>query len=393
MPFDPTTLMMLTVIIAITVGLLLIFAWAQNRSHRALAMWGGADLAGALATILLMTRSFAPDFISIVLANAVLAAGYAVIWAAGCAFSRRPLRPIGMAVGPAIWLIACAFPQFLQSPQLRVILVSVIIAVYTLAAARELWRDREEHLLSRYPTVGWLVAHASFYIIRIAAALIWTVPPSAQIVQTPWIAILAFESIIHVIAVGFLQLSMAKERSELVQRLAASTDELTGATSRRAFLEEGETRLAAAVKQRLPVALLLVDLDHFKQINDGHGHHMGDRVLQVFAKRAVEVLRPGDLFGRIGGEEFAALLTNTSPDAALSVAERFREAVEKIEFRDGDVPLHLSVSVGVSTATGFGCELGDMLKQADHALYGAKSAGRNCVQQRRLRAAPLLRAV
>jgi diguanylate cyclase (GGDEF)-like protein len=105
------------------------------------------------------------------------------------------------------------------------------------------------------------------------------------------------------------------------------------------------------------------------------------------------VFRPGDLFGRIGGEEFAALLTNTSTGSALRIAERFREAVEKLEFKEDGVPLHLSVSVGVSTASGLSCDLGDMLRKADHALYEAKSAGRNCVQQHRLRAMPLLRAV
>ena len=393
MLLDPTTLMVLTIIIATTVGGLLIFAYAQNRAHPALAMWGVADLAGALGTALLMTRGIAPNVISIGLANTVLIACYAIIWAAGRAFTGRRQRPLLMGAGTMLWLVACAFPQFYQSPQLRVILFSGIIVAYTLAAARELWRYRDEHLLSRLPTVAWLVLHASFYVTRLCMALVFPVPSSAQIVQTTWIALFSFESIIHVIAIGFLQLSMAKERSELVQRRAASTDELTGVTSRRRFLEEGEVRLAAAMRQRLPVALLLVDLDHFKRINDGHGHHIGDRVLQVFAKRAVEVLRPSDLFGRIGGEEFAVLLSNTSPESALAVAERFREAIEQIEFCDGEAPVHLSVSVGVATATGFGCELGEMLRQADQALYGAKSAGRNCVQQRKLRAATRLRAV
>ncbi|MFI5014269.1 MAG: diguanylate cyclase [Hyphomicrobiales bacterium] len=393
MSFDPATLMISTAVIAATVGSLLLFAFAQNRSHRALAMWGGADLAAALAVALLMTRNYASDFVSIALPFGILAVAYGIVWGAGRAFADRPLRPVEMAAGPVIWLGACAFPQFFQSTQLRMILISLIVATYTLATARELWRDRGEHLLSRYPAIGCLVLHASLLAVRGAIGLIWTLPPSSLALTTPWVAVMGIEPMILVIAGGFLQLSMAKERSELVQRRAAATDELTGVASRRAFLEEGERRLDAAVKRSLPVALLLFDLDHFKKINDTHGHYTGDRVLQAFARRAVEVLRPGDLFGRIGGEEFAALLTNTSGDSALGIAERFREAVEKIEFKEGEVWLHLSVSVGVSTASGLSCDLGDMLKQADRALYGAKSAGRNCVQQRRLHATPLLRAV
>ncbi|MBV8565257.1 MAG: GGDEF domain-containing protein [Methylobacteriaceae bacterium] len=393
MSFDPATLMTLTALTAATVGALLVFAWAQNRSHRALAMWGGADLGGAVATALLMTRNHTPDFVSITLPFGIIAVTYAVIWAAGRAFADRPLQPTWMAAGALVWLLACASPAFFASTQARVTLISAIGATYMLATACELWRDRGEHLPSRYPIVGCLVLHAGLLLARAGVAAVWTLPQGSEVLMTPWVALMSIEPTIMVIAGGFLQLSLAKERSELVQRRAAATDELTGVASRRAFLEEGERRLNAALRQGLPAALLLLDLDHFKQINDSHGHHMGDRVLQAFARRAVEILRPGDLFGRVGGEEFGALLSNTGPEAALRVAERLRQAVEDLDFSEGDVELRLSVSVGVATASGPSCDFGDLLRQADHALYGAKSAGRNCVQQRKLHAAPLLRAV
>lgn len=381
MSFDPATLMTVTTFIAAIVGMLLVFAWSQNRAHRALVMWGGADLAAALATALLMTRNHAPDLVSIALPFGLLAGAYGVIWAAAGSFSERPLRPTWIAAGPAIWLIACAFPPFFESTSFRLSLISLINAAYTLGAARELWRARQEHLVSRYPMVACLILHASLLLARVAAAIIWTLPHASQALTTPWVAIMGIEPTILVIVGGFLQLSMTKERSESLQRRAASTDELTGVASRRAFLGEGERRLKAALGRNLPVALLLFDLDHFKQINDRHGHQTGDKVLRAFAERAVEVLRPGDLFGRIGGEEFAALLANTDRDAALRIAERFREAVEKIEFWESDVPLHLTISVGLSHASGPGCDLGILLRQADHALYGAKAAGRNCVEQ------------
>jgi diguanylate cyclase (GGDEF)-like protein len=393
MSFDPATLITLIAIIAATVGVLLVFAWVQNRAHRALAMWGGVDLAGALAAILIMTRNHASDFVSITLPFGLAAAAYAVMWAAGRTFSDRPLRPIWMAAGPVIWLVACTFPPFFQSTGARVVLISVISAIYTFAAAYELWRGRSEYLLSRFPTVACLVLHAIMLLGRAVAVLIWTPPQSSQVLMTPWAAAMAVEAIILIIAGGFLQLSMAKERSESVQRRAAATDELTGVASRRGFLEEGEQRLKTALRLCLPVTLLLFDLDHFKKINDNHGHQAGDRVLQAFATRAVEVLRPGDLFGRIGGEEFAALLTNTNQASALRIAERFREAVEKIEFAEQAVPLRLSVSGGVATTLDPDCDLATLLIQADHALYDAKTAGRNCVQQYRPHAASLQRAI
>jgi len=391
--FDPPTLMMLTVIIAVTVGLLLIFAFLQNRAYFALAIWGVANLLAAMATFLLLARNLVPDIFSIAIANTVLACAYSLNLAGARAFWQRPLRRGLLCAGPAIWLLACLVPAFYASTQLRVMLMSVIIAGYTYGMAREFWYDRSEPLLARYPAVAWLVVHATFYLGRVPAALIWTVPGSNVLPATNWFAILTFESLIHIIAMGFLLLSMAKERSELMQRRAAATDDLTGVTSRRAFLEEGGKQLAEAAKKGLPIALLLVDLDHFKKINDNHGHATGDRVLQAFAGQAAEVLRPVDLFGRIGGEEFAALLADISPENALAVAERLREAVDKFEFRNGSERLRLSVSVGVAITTGGERDLGDLMKQADHALYSAKSAGRNCVRPRRPSAAPILRTV
>jgi diguanylate cyclase (GGDEF)-like protein len=393
MSLDPATLIILTAVIAASVGVLLVFAWAQNRAHQALAMWGCVDLLGAVSIVLIMTRNHAPDVISITLPFALLTSAYALMWGACRIFSHRPLLPMWMAIGPAIWLVACAFPAFFLATELRVALVSAINVVYTLVATYELWRDRREHLLSRFPMIGCLILHAMFLIARGVIALAFGLPPSSQILATSLTAPITLETMFVIIAGGFLQLSMAKERSEAVQRRAAATDDLTGIASRRAFLSEGEQRLRAAARRGLPTALLLFDLDHFKQINDSHGHQTGDHVLQLFAKRTSEVLSAGDFFGRVGGEEFAVLLSDRGQALALNTAELVREAVEKIEFREQTMPLHLSVSVGVAIAYDSDCSLADLLKQADHALYEAKAAGRNRVYFNRSCVTPQLRIV
>ncbi|MDQ0470264.1 GGDEF domain-containing protein [Labrys wisconsinensis] len=391
MSFDPATLMTLTAMVAAAVGSLLVFAWVQNPSHRALGIWGGADLAGALAAVLLMTRNDAPDLVSIVLAHAVLAAAYGAIWAGGRSFCRRPLRPLAMAAGPAVWLAACAWPPFLQSTDLRVILASLIGAAYAAATARELRRDDGEPLLSRRPAAACFALHAGLLLARGGVAMVWTLPPGSQVLATPWLVVMAVEPLILVVATGFLQLAMAKERSELVQRRAAATDALTGVANRRAFLEEGERRLEAAARQGAPAALLLFDLDHFKRINDGHGHDAGDRALQAFAGHTALTLPADTLFGRIGGEEFAALLTGPAARAALPTADRIRRVIESMALAGPGMPAGLSVSIGVSTAAD--ADLGALLRQADRALYAAKSAGRNCVRAFRPRSAPFLRVV
>jgi diguanylate cyclase (GGDEF)-like protein len=380
MLFDPFTLIVASAVTATTVGALLIFAWLQNRSHQALAMWGGAYLAGTLSVGLLLTRNHTPLLISLVLPFTIIAAAYGVILRGALAFSGRPLHPAAMLAGAMIWLASCFVPPLFESTSARVALISMITAVYSFLSAQALWRDREERLLSRYPMVACLVLHGMLLVARTIVALVVAMPDASVAMKTPWVALVAFEPIIAVIAGGFLQLSLAKERTELVQRRAATTDELTGISSRRAFIEEGEARVAKAVERATPLALLLIDLDHFKRINDTFGHYVGDRVLQAFAWQVSRVLRPDDLFGRIGGEEFAVLISQAGSEAASVVAEQVRTAVEAISL-DGEAPFGLSASIGLATGFGATADLGVMLRQADQALYGAKSAGRNRVNQ------------
>ncbi len=389
MLFDPNTLLIVTAMIVATIGILLLFTWAQNRVHGALAIWGAADLLYALAVVLVTTRGKAPDIVSVWLVFAISTAAYTAIWAGARVFSSRPVRLVPLLAGPAVWSLACAWPPFFHSSSCRVLLVSGLAAAYTLATVRELWRDDGERLMSRYPMLGCLLLHASLVTARAIIGLEWTLPQSADMLKAPWMVAMAVEPMILVIVGGFLQLSMAKERTEFVQRRVAATDALTGVASRRAFLAEGEQRLDAALKRGGTAVVMLFDLDRFKLVNDNHGHSAGDHMLQAFAAVASKVLRRDDLFGRIGGEEFAALLVDASLDSALGVAERCRAAIEALDIRHHGVSLRLTVSVGVSAVATKGGSLETLLGQADRALYEAKSLGRNCVQPHKSRAAAL----
>jgi len=156
---------------------------------------------------------------------------------------------------------------------------------------------------------------------------------------------------------------------------AATTDPLTGVANRRALFEEGERRLMQRDASGSGVAVLMFDLDHFKRINDTHGHAMGDRVLRAFAACAREQLRPGDLFGRLGGEEFCAVLIAT-PGVAREIAERIRTAVERLDF-DPVGALQVTVSIGMASARDSTSTLEALLQAADARLYEAKASGRN----------------
>ena len=141
-----------------------------------------------------------------------------------------------------------------------------------------------------------------------------------------WLSVLSLEAFLMTIATAFILLAMSKERTELRHKTAAMTDPLTGLLNRRAFLQDAEALLQQQIARDRPIGVLLIDLDHFKSINDRFGHAVGDKVLQIFAKTAQANLRQTDLVGRLGGEEFTVVLADASIDNAYLVADRLRNA-------------------------------------------------------------------
>ena len=163
--------------------------------------------------------------------------------------------------------------------------------------------------------------------------------------------------------------------------LLAQTDTLTGLPNRRHFLEMAGNELERRHRYRGALSVLMIDIDHFKKINDSYGHQIGDKVLQAVGRLFPEALRNSDFVGRIGGEEFAAMLPETGGSKACEVAERVRQQVEMTEVvcEDG-VSLRITLSIGVSSVEGDDDRsLDALLEQADQALYAAKNAGRNRV--------------
>ncbi len=173
---------------------------------------------------------------------------------------------------------------------------------------------------------------------------------------------------------------MAEERKALARELEriATQDQLTEALTRRAFIERASAAIADARRAGKPTSLLMLDIDHFKSVNDTYGHPGGDKVLATVAKRMMRNLKKQDLIGRLGGEEFAVLLPGCAPRKARNVAERIRLAVETSPVCiSGEAELTVTVSVGATTSVLPDHDLDWMLGIADKALYQAKTSGRN----------------
>tara|TARA_R110000772_G_scaffold232195_1_gene343463 strand:+ start:53924 stop:54868 length:945 start_codon:yes stop_codon:yes gene_type:complete len=159
----------------------------------------------------------------------------------------------------------------------------------------------------------------------------------------------------------------------------ATTDDLTGTSNRRHFMERAELEVHRLRRHQVPFSVVLLDLDHFKQINDRHGHQAGDDVLKEAVRRWQLGRRPFDTLGRLGGEEFAILLPGADADAAMTVAERLRAVIADTPFDTIDGPVDVTVSIGIAEAEDADQTIEGTLGRADAALYHSKHAGRNRV--------------
>jgi len=380
MNLDLNTLFLVTIYVEAILGLLLLFAWIQNAQIRAVAWWGCAHLMRAGSVVLFGLYGSVSQAISIDLANALLFLAFAITWTGARVFDGRKPLPMYIVAGSVIWVIVAHLPSFAGEMEMRFLLASGIITTYTWLTAYEFWRGRSEALVSRWPAIFMLFAHGSLYLLRtpLAAMLPWS--PTSQVFESVWLTVLSFEALLFTISIAFIFLAMAKERTEYRHRTAAMVDPLTGIANRRSFLHDAADMTKRHATSSAPIAVLLMDLDHFKSINDRFGHAIGDRVLQVFAQSTRETIRSTDLFGRLGGEEFAAVLGNVKREDAVALAESIHQHfVEAAAYVDG-YAVGATVSIGVVLSQDTTLDMPELLAQADQALYYAKERGRNRVE-------------
>jgi diguanylate cyclase (GGDEF)-like protein len=376
---DFHTLFAVTVFISATAGLLLLFAFMQNRRTTALAWWGIGYLLGATAAALIAAPTLLPNGVAPCAGNALLCSAYGLMWGGARSFEGRRPPLLGVAAGAIIWIVAYQFGAIAGSAPACIVLVSLILATYALLAARELCYAHDPELISRWPTLALVLAHAGFLLARIPFANVIAISVASGHPHGAIVPVMAFQALFVTLCLPFLRVAMSKERAELEQRKAALTDPLTGIANRRAFFDRGAPLLELAQADRRSAALLLFDLDRFKEVNDTAGHQAGDRVLKAFCDLVGAGIGPRDLFGRLGGEEFACVLVDASMAQALQVAEQLRAKFAAL--RLPGIEAQPTVSVGVAMAGEAGRTLPALLATADRALYRAKADGRNRVSR------------
>jgi diguanylate cyclase (GGDEF)-like protein len=255
-------------------------------------------------------------------------------------------------------------------------LVFVVSAVVTLIVAFLAWRRDNR-------AAGWfLVAWGLLETFTIATALHLLVSreggESALLLYYGLPASMVAAAVLIALGVADRLRDQREALTDAERR--AQSDALTGVLNRRSLLERLDSACLRARARGLPIALLFIDLDHFKQINDSYGHPAGDACLKAIIPPIQSELRQSDLIGRYGGEEFVVILSSADAAAAQPIAERIRQRVAEISVPGFGAPIHVTCSIGIATSDTLGVWGEHLIARADEAVYAAKRSGRNCVQ-------------
>ncbi|NMM78256.1 GGDEF domain-containing protein [Acidovorax sp. SRB_14] len=371
----PTLLLMVIVSSVVMAAALLVLGWGRRQDG--LQLWAAALLVSAVGYALYLLRGRIPDAWSVVLANALLSATLSGLLAAVHRFQDRPQRGAVLVVPPVATALLMAL--FQDSFALRVAVSAALMAAQVLWVLHALQAPGTAGRGARLLRAG-LALEAAVLLLRSAWAAAFA-GEGATLLQSHAVHTLTFMTAfiaLLVTSMGFV--FMGKDRADGINRRLAAQDELTGVANRRAIIAALDRDVARAQRTREPMALMMLDVDHFKQVNDRHGHLAGDAVLRTVAGVLRQRVRAQDIIGRYGGEEFLVVLPDTTQEGAHDLALQLCEAVQAAPCQWDGVPIPVTVSIGVVGGRLAASDHWDLLVHAaDSALYRAKQGGRNRV--------------
>lgn len=379
MNLDLRTMMVMIAVLSFLFSILLSVASLHARGVQGLRHWAMASLCISLGSFIAFPNLHAGQGWPVVAGAALLAAGSVTQLVGIQAFKGEPSQLRWMiAIVVLVGFFSYWFSLVQVNVQFRAVVNSLVFAAIDFNCARA--------LLIRLPsperTAHWLTG-ASFAALSLIytsrAIAIYSAPPGAYHLFSPMLInpVMFFAgSVIQLfLTFGFILMVNYRMASQLEN--LATTDALTGTWNRRSLELELQRMLARSQRRREPMSVVMLDVDHFKLINDSHGHRAGDEVLRQLTARARLEIRRDDYLARYGGEEFCLLLPGTSELEAQQLAERLRRihAEQAVDWRG--TPISSSISIGIASSEHTGLNGDALLEAADAALYRAKQTGRN----------------
>lgn len=357
------------------IGILLCLQFLSSRDERAMLIWGTGNLVGGVGALLIGFRYVIPDVLSVIGGNTLIALAWGLLAAGYRSFNGRPVR-IGWALAPAVVLVAAflAIGALGGGASMRGLAIGVVVTAILISAVVDCaLADRVDPILWRKVIIvdlaGWIVVMA----VRVLGAALH--PASADPAGNSLLqAATALALTMLAVANGVAVLMVSRERID--RRL---TELATVDASTRVFNRHGlELRYSALVRGGRHVVVVLADVDGLKEINDRHGHAVGDEVLRIFAEVTGRQLSSSDVLGRYGGDEFCLLVVDRTVEEARALADRVRQAVSEIVVTGPDGRLvRPTVSLGVGVVRRGRSDLREAAVIADAALYQAKADGRD----------------
>lgn len=385
---DYETLFIVMVSVFLIQAIALTLTWRLNPEEIGIRDWAIAAVAislGSLVTVVAMaidTDAYGADSLTgTTIVRAIGGSLGATAWLFVWQGSRHFFGKATFAYRNALFflflfaLLILSNPTDISHADWRIAWVSLVISVFAAFTAYE-FKQRKP---LQNPAIALML------VILVFTCLIWFLRMLSRINllenRALYDSLTLYDAIMAGVTLTVLMILLTNERINQKLLEQATRDPLTGAMNRRAFIDASNPYLASLHREANHLAVVVLDIDHFKRINDRYGHSLGDQVLQEFVVLMRATLRDSDLFARYGGEEFVILLHNTNHDQAMQVMQRLRETYAAKTLHVGDDLISVTFSAGICCATGpVQVNLETMLEAADRAMYRAKEAGRNRVE-------------
>ncbi len=376
---DVKTIFFAQVTINLILGLALWFS-SLGRYQKGLYYFIGLFIAQAVTQFLYIFRGVLPDLVTIVLANTLLIASYNLGYLGYCQFFNRKVNNWFVILPIAVILVV--FTVYINNFTVRAVTLGLVSAaqyliqfLLVLSIKENAIKRSKPILLCGYGLVIVLFTIRAIYILLNPTEL-------TSLLDPMWLNTLTlFASIPSILFIALGVILMISDRLLDENRELATRDSLTHVFNRRTFSDLAIRELARAQRSDHHTSLLMLDIDHFKVVNDTYGHPIGDEALIHLVKIIKDSVRMQDLYGRWGGEEFVILLAETDAEEARQIAERLRQRIADSTLVINNTTIKMTVSIGIAAIHGSARpELVCMIEQADKAMYDAKHAGRNCVK-------------
>ncbi|MDF0544817.1 GGDEF domain-containing protein [Sphingobium sp. H39-3-25] len=379
---DTETLMFMNFLLSAVSALVMFALYSGNRKARGLWCWACSNICFAVGFFLLLHRwMHLPYYASVLIPNLLIDLGAILVLIAVVQFLEQPRRAL-WPILPGLCLMAIEIGHFFWSGLdmgKMVPLGASARALVTIGAGWQLWRHSKPY--SRPASGLSAMFHFAWAAMLISRVAWWIFSQFKLVDQDPTTTYALLMRIVLTFAVtpSYLWMLTRELDQELFQ--LAKQDPLTGVANRRVMWDAGRRAVAAAERGNWTTGILMMDVDHFKSVNDRFGHCVGDDVLSGIAATLAANVRETDTVARVGGEEFMVLLPRTNPEEALYAADRLRTAVENLEFPlEGGGILRCTISVGMSFFRQDAQNWESLVSSADRALYCAKHLGRNRVE-------------